>query len=161
MALQDAMEKIEEYNAAIELPNAGLLGIGAYMAGPPGFRIAKRELRSCIDLSIATRKTMRKVDKEALRINPQLYSAFTEIFPKQNERKEFLKMLERIDETFELLVRKLQGKRVRRTPQKQELDEISKDLRKLSERIKQAIPRDVYLSSLSGRTQPVLGNSRS
>lgn len=160
MALQDALEKIEEYNAAIELPNAGLLGIGAYTAHPPALRIAKRELRTCIHLSITAQKALSS-DKDALRRNPELYSAFREIFQRDRELKEFLRMLQKMNETFELLIRKLEGKRVRRTPTKEELDEISERLHNFSDRIRQAIPRDVYLSSLTGRTQPILSSGRS
>jgi hypothetical protein len=159
MALQDALEKIGEYNAAIELPNSGLLGIGAFLAKPRATEVAESELSSFIELSIEAEKVLAE-DEIELRKNIYLYSALKDIFHTDEDRKIFVTFLTEVRSAFELLLKHLAGESVTQIPGEQRLDELSTYLRGLADSIRQAIPRDTYLASLAGRTHTGFGTGQ-
>jgi hypothetical protein len=147
MALQEALEKVEEYNAAIELPNSGLLGVAAFQASPRETEIAKAELSRCVDLCIAARKTF-DGDRRALRENIYLYSALAEIFRTNAERQQLANLLDEIRHSFGILIRLLEGERLTRVPKKKQLDQIAKHLRAMTDEIRRTIPRNTYLAAI-------------
>ena len=160
MALQNALAKLEEYNAAMALPQAGLLGIGAFLAEPPQTKIAGEEIRAYLETCQLAEEIISD-GPEVARRNIRLYCALRQIFPTSEKKEEFQQMLRETREVFNLLLQKLSGESVSNVPTPSRLNELANQLRSLSNKIKEAIPRDAYLASLTGKTYPGFGAKRS
>jgi len=159
MALQDALAKIEEYNAAMQLPRAGLLGIGAFLATPRAGKVAEEELTACLELCRFAELSL-SGDVNAARQNIHLYSALQRVFRTPEGLNEFRTLVTETRGVAELLLKALRGETVPEFPSTERLEELANRLRGLSNKIKQSIPRDAYLASLTGKTHPGLGGRR-
>ena len=155
MALQEALAKIEEYNAAMQLPRAGLLGIGAFLATPRARKVAEEELSVCLELCRFAELCLSD-DINAARQNIHLYSALQRVFVTAGERDEFRTLLTETRQVAECLIRALHGETVPDLPNVARLEDLANKMHRLSEKIKKAIPRDAYLASLTGKTHPGL-----
>jgi hypothetical protein len=160
MALQNALAKLEEYNAAMALPQAGLLGIGAFLAEPPQTKIAGEEIRAYLETCQLAEEVISN-GPEVARRNIRLYCALRQIFPTDEKKEEFREMLRETREVFNLLLKKVSGEAVSNLPTSSRLHELTNQLESLSGKIKEAIPRDAYLASLTGKTYPGFGARRS
>jgi hypothetical protein len=151
MALQDALSKIEEYDAIMQVPRSGLLGIGAFLAGTSAKGVAEEQLETCIETCILAQRAIEgNVDPQNINVS----SALQQIFQTDAHREAFRSTLEQTREILELLLRKVRGEIVRELPPRERLMELADQLRSLSDQIKQAIPRDTYLTSLTGKAHP-------
>lgn len=155
MPLQDALSKIEEYDAIMQVPRSGLLGIGAFLAGSSAKSVAEEQLETCIETcALAQRAIAGEVDSQ----NVDLSSALQQIFQTDADRETFRSTLAQTQQILELLLRKIRGEVVQELPSPERLTEFAGRLRNLSDQIKQAIPRDTYLTSLTGKAHPGFGS---
>jgi hypothetical protein len=156
MSLQKDLATIEEYNAAMELPFAGLVGLGAYVANRPAdVSVAIRELTACVELCRMGKLAL-SGDLAAARRNAYLFSAWRRLGTKPEDRVPLKGQLEQISQVLELILKLLRGEKVAQVPTRTQLNQTERDLRSLSERIRATIPREASLSSLiSGGQAPV------
>ena len=156
MAVRDALVKVEEYNAAMELPFSGLLGIQAFLAAPAPTRptVAQDELRTCIELCRVAELALSGKEVEAARDNVHLYSALRQIFHSNEEKEQYRIKFAKVRKTLESLLRQLAGESLTEPPQPEHLRQLADELRRLADRIKHEIPRDAYLASLTSTTRP-------
>ena len=155
MPLQKDLTTIEEYNAAMELPYAGLVGLGALKAeGALRDRsTAERELRACVELCRLAELAL-SGDLETGRRNAYFFSAWRRIGDEGNPRDRFQKHLQSIRERLERVLHELSMKvdpRKKLTPD--DIGRLIEDLRGLSNKIRQTIPRDASLRSLISASQ--------
>jgi hypothetical protein len=159
MSLQKDLATIEEYNAAMELPYSGLVGIGAYRAqgrSPADRFRAKRELGACVELCRMAELSLTG-DIPTARKNASLFAAWGKLATDQTGRDQLRKQLEEIRNSLELMLKVMAGANARNAPGKTKLERIATDLRSLSERIRETIPRDASLSSLIGGSEALPG----
>lgn len=156
MAVRDALAKVEQYNAAMELPFSGILGIQAYLgeSGVPQPSLAQTELQACAELCQVAELALSGSDVEAARANVHLYSALREILRSEEERQEYRAKFAEVRNAIGSLLKQISGEPAPEPPQPDYLRNLAGELRLLAERIKRAIPRDAYLTSLTSLTQP-------
>jgi hypothetical protein len=154
MPVQELLGKITTYNAAIELPHAGLVGISAFLAPSDEARanLAAREIGACIDLCA---RGIRAIDEDTVlrRQDVYTYLAFRELLPNQEERQTFRGLLEHIRSVLSAALENLRDKN--KTPPKDaELLAVETELRGIADKVKKTIPRDAYMASLVGTSFP-------
>jgi hypothetical protein len=156
MAVREALAKVEEYNAAMELPYSGLLGIKAYLDGNKGqsISVAVSELRDCAELCRLAELTLSGEDIEAVRANAHLYSAIKRIIPGEDERRQFRNKFAEFHNVLQLLLDQINGEATAEPPSTEKLRDLAEDLQRFANRVKREIPRDAYLTSLTSATQP-------
>jgi len=155
MMLQKELTNIEQYNAAIELPSAGLVGIGAYTAKPRrrDVSLAVEELGACVKLCRMAESAL-SGQAERARKNVYFYSAWQRIISSEEERDAFRRRIAKTRESIVRLLEFLKGGTEKPPPTKEQVDRLQQELMDLSERIKREIPRDTSLASLMGPTHP-------
>ena len=154
MAVQESLAKVEEYNAAIELPYAGIVGIEAYLGERHSKRpeIAGEELRTCLELCGLAEKAIEN-DQETARRNVHIYSAFRTIFSGGTEQDALRKTLISARDILAKAIAHLEDP-ASPPPLRTDLVELAKQMRWLADKIRQEIPRDAYLASIVGATYP-------
>lgn len=156
MPVRDDLVKVEEYNAAMELPFTGVLGIQAFLAMQPSkpSNVAQTELSACSELCRVAELALSGQKVEAARRNVHLYSALSRIFHNEEEKENYRHKFAEVRRTLELLLRQLSGQTVADLPNPDYLRQLADELRQLANRIKHEIPRDAYLAALTSTTQP-------
>lgn len=150
MPVQELLGKIASYNAAIELPHAGMVGLSAL--GEHHTELADRELSACVDLcargirAIDDDPTLRKDDV-------YVYLAFRELLAGQQREQDLRDLLGRIKDALRRALEGLRGTG-QPLPPAQDLAQVEADLREIADRVKRMIPRDAYMASLVGTTFP-------
>lgn len=157
MAVREALVKVEEYNAAMELPFSGLLAIQALLVPDASTRpdVARSELSACSQLCrLAELSLSAGRDVEAARDNVHLYSALIRIFHTPDEKEQYRIKFAEIRNTLETLLKEAPTKATGYSFSKERLREMADEFRRLADRIKVEIPRDTYLASLTNATRP-------
>jgi hypothetical protein len=97
MALQKDLANIQRYNAAIELPHAGLIGLGAFMAGvhTRDRSLATSPLGDCIMLCQMAELALMRDPSEA-RAHVYFYSARQQITNTEEQRIELREKIRKI-----------------------------------------------------------------
>jgi len=152
MALQDALASIREYNAAMELPYSALLGIGAFLGAPSDINndLVRQELEACAALCRGVEATLgQTIDASSEFV--YLSAALKRVCKSDRELQDTLSLVRSAREVADILIRRLSGEEVS-GPSQEQLKDLTDRLRQLADRIKQEIPRDSYLASLSGNT---------
>ena len=152
MDTQEALTHIAEYDAAMELPQSGLLGISAALADPPArnIELASQELQKCIDRCQVALRAM-KDDGEAARGAVFLYSALLRVFRAPDDRKAFAARIDSLQERLSRILDDVEKTALIAV----DAESIRAELRDLTDRIRNAIPKDTYLSSLAGTIAPL------
>jgi hypothetical protein len=156
MSVRDDLVKVEEYNAAMELPFTGVLGIQAFLTMHPSkpSSVARTELNACSELCRVAELTLSGQEVEAARDNAHLYSALSRIFHSQQEKEHYRLKFAEVRKTLDSLLTQLSGGAVADSPKPDYLRKLAEELRQLANRIKHEIPRDAYLAALTSTTQP-------
>lgn len=148
MPLQRDLTTIEEHNAAMELTFSGLLGLRALPIAASGGdkSVALRELTVCIELCQMAELALSD-DLSIARKNVYFSAAWRRICGDSEEKKRVREQLRSAREALESFVRRL-GQEARFGLDPSVVDRLVNDMQSLSERIRQAIPRDASLRSL-------------
>jgi site-specific recombinase len=158
MALETTLSKIEAYNALISIPQTGLLGIGAFRVRPASAKPVETLLERCSQICELAEQSISGTE-DAKRQNVHLFSALRQVFPKEEDQQELRATLSQTRKACEAMLRQLRGESSELSPEIN-LEQLTAQLRRLADQIKQAIPRDTYLASLTGKTHPILGSLR-
>lgn len=150
VTVEDAISRVNEYNAAMELSYSGLAGLGALLANPPvrNLDLATEELRICVNICRTVEEAF-SGNEEAARKHYILHAAFRRIFPNDPDRDAFRASLTESRSILEDALDAIPGGDFEKQLADR-LREVNERLRQLSEKIKSEIPREAYLSSLAG-----------
>ena len=152
MRVRDTITKIREFNAAMELPFAGQLGIRACLAQGPtvDFQFAVEHLSTFLAYC-GVAEAAAKGTREAARRKVFLYGAIRELF-KGDELAALAEQLSEIRERLGPIVDSIreQGSLLPAQAQASTLRTIESQLDALSERLERDIPRDAFMRALSG-----------
>jgi hypothetical protein len=160
MALQESLAKVQEFNAAIELPHSGLLGIKAYLRErSPTTRIVDR-IEACLALSDLAERSLTG-DQNAARQDIHLYTAIRSLFMEAQAKENLLRVLKRTKIALNALLAHLNHLPGAAEPSTDELAGLVSDLETLAHRIRHGIPREEHLASIVGGPYSGPGLARS
>jgi hypothetical protein len=148
MALQESLSKIQEYNAAIELPHSGLLGIKAFLKERPSGAVAER-LQQTLELCTQAELALLG-DETAARRDIHFYVAMRTLFPQEFEREGFRLLLQELQKHLTSLLKYLRQDPSAAAPPRDDLVGLTAKLEDLAERIRHRIPRDAHIASIVG-----------
>ena len=148
MALQESLSKIQEYNAVLEFPHNGLLGIRAFLKKRSPEAVEKRladflELCEQADLAL-------NADESAARRDIHFYAAIRALFAEDTESESFRALLQNLRMHLTSILDNVRRGLETSAPTTKELQGLVDQLENLADRIRHQIPRDAHLASIVG-----------